>query len=66
MEYTTITDKANKINNVKSKIDKFEDTLKNSLNFINNHKQVSDEEKELLKLSFETMLSFLTHKSEEL
>jgi len=66
MEYTTITDNTNKINNVKSKIDKFENTLKNSLNFIDNHKQVSNEETQLIKLSFETMLSFLNNKSEEL
>jgi hypothetical protein len=66
MEYTTITDNTQKINSVKSKIEKFETTLKNSLNIIEKHKQVSSEETQLIKLSFETMLSFLTQKSEEL
>ena len=66
MEYTTITDNTNKINSVKSKIEKFETTLKNSLDIIEKHKQVSSEETQLIKLSFETMLSFLTQKSEEL
>ena len=66
MEYTTITDNTNKINSVKSKIEKFENTLKNSLDIIEKHKQVSSEETQLIKLSFETMLSFLTNKSEEL
>lgn len=66
MEYTTITDNTNKIKSVKSKIEKFETTLKNSLDIIEKHKQVSSEETQLIKLSFETMLSFLTNKSEEL
>jgi len=66
MEYTTITDNTNKINSIKSKIEKFEITLKNSLDIIEKHKQVSSEETQLIKLSFETMLSFLTQKSEEL
>ena len=37
MEYTTITDNTNKINSVKSKIVKFENTLKSSLNIIEKH-----------------------------
>jgi len=66
MEYTTITDKTKKINDTKTKIEKFEDTLKNSLNLIEHHKNISSEETQLTKLSFETLLSILTHKSEEL
>jgi len=66
MEYTTIKKNTKKINSVKSKIEKFEITLKNSLDIIEKHKQVSSEETQLIKLSFETMLSFLTQKSEEL
>lgn len=66
MEYTPISQRAIKINDTKSKIDKFEDTLKTSMDFIKNHKQVSEEETQLIKLSFETMLSFLNNKSEEL
>jgi len=61
-----MSNRTKKINNTKSKIDKFEDTLKNSLDFINNHKQVSNEEKQLIELSFETMLDFLNKKSKEL
>ena len=66
MEYTTVAERNEKINDTKTKIEKFEDTLKSSLNFIDNHKAVSEEEKELIKLSFETMLSFLDNKSKGL
>ncbi len=66
MEYTTIAERTEKIEDALTKIEKFEDTLKSSLNFMDNHKQVSDAETQLLKLSFETMLGFLTSKSEEL
>jgi len=66
MEYTPMSNRTKKINNTKSRIDKFEDALKSSVDFINNHKQVSNEEKQLIELSFETMLDFLNKKSKEL
>lgn len=66
MEYTTIANNTNKVKAVKSKIEKFETTLKNSLNLIEHHKNMSSNETQLTKLSFETLLSILTHKSEEL
>ena len=65
MQYTSIVNTKKKKDTL-SKIKKFEETLNKSLDFIDNHKQVSEEEKELIELSFETMLDFLNHKSEEL
>ena len=66
MSYTKITDSTNNKNDVYSKLEKFENTLNNSLDVIKHNQHVSSEETQLIKLSFETMLSFLTKKSEEL
>ncbi len=68
MEHSTIINNPNpnKVKSVKTRLDKFETTLNNSLDFIKKHKKVSSEETQLIELSFETMLSFLTNKSEEL
>ncbi len=59
-------DKKDKPNSIQSKIKKFEAKVAKTQNFIDNHKKVSEDEAELIKLSFETLLSFIDNKSKEL
>ena len=66
MEHSRIVKRSKKVKTVKSKLEKFEDTLNKSLDIVEHNKHISSEETQLLELSFETMLNFLTKKSEEL
>ena len=51
---------------LQERLEKFERKIDSIQSFIKNHKQVSSEEKELLDLSFETLLDFVNKKTDKL
>jgi len=66
MEYTTTKEYKKEVKSIKTKIDKFKDKVAKTQKFISNHKKMSEDEVELVKLSFETLVSIIDKKSEEL
>lgn len=66
MEYTTTVEYKNEVKSIKTKIDKFKDKVAKTQEFISNHKKISEDEAELVKLSFETLISIVDKKHEEL
>ena len=66
MEYTTTKEYKKKVKSINTKIDKFKDKVAKTQEFISNHKKMSEDEVELVKLSFETLVSIIDKKNEEL
>lgn len=51
---------------LQTKIEKFENKISNTKDFISNHKHIDEVEKELLFMSFDTLLEFVDKKTKDL